>query len=97
MMPSQKIVAVILLILFVSYISIPIYNQIASKAKTKQEFIELCISATSATYNDNDNACGCAWNKALSEYGYDKIEKQMRYNGSVDPADLATWVLDCKS
>jgi len=95
MMLSQKITGVILLLLFLSCLLVPIFNQIAVRSKTKQAFIELCDSVTSAT--NNNSACNCAWDKALNEYGYDKVEKQIKYNGSVDPTDLFTWILDCQA
>lgn len=95
MMLSQKITGIILLLLFLSCLLVPVFNQITVRNKTKQAFIELCESATSAT--NNDSACNCAWDKAISAYGYDKVEKQIKYNGYVDPTDLFIWILDCRA
>lgn len=92
---SQKIVAIILLILIAIYIFTPIYNQIKLREQTKQEFVELCNLAASGT--NNQSACGCAWDKAVSKYGYDNLQKQLKYNGYVNPADLVDWVLQCKA
>lgn len=92
---SQRIVAIILLVLFIAYISTPIYNQIQLRAQVKKEFIEVCNLAASAT--NNESGCTCAWDKALNKYGYDSLQKQLKYNGYVNPEDLATWVLECRS
>ena len=91
---SQRIVAVILLLLIAGSIATPIYSQISARIKIKQSFMEVCTSATSAT--NSDSACDCAWKKALDKYGYDRLGDQMRFYDYVSPIDLTDWIIECQ-